>query len=231
MALVVIGGWAFRAESLRGLLPPDFGGCIVFVDPYPPEKAQQTLMNLSGGKQPLIVIGWSLGAMLALEYAAQQPEKVARLVLLNPTARFCSSPGYRWGQPTSALRALKRALKRDRPAALTGFYQLCFAPERLPQAKLDKHLQEMDLVSDVDLLSGLNYLERSDLRESLVSVRAQAVLIHGGEDAVIPQEASAALAATLSGRICARIVVEGVGHALPVTRTSMLRTIIQTFLA
>jgi len=230
MSLVAIGGWAFRAETLRGLLPAGCGSSIHLVNPYPPQKVHQALGDVSNRGRPLAIVGWSLGAMLAIEYAARQPGKVAQLVLLSPTARFCSAPGYRWGKPASEVRALKLGLRRNRDAALTRFYQLCFAPETVPHGKINEHLQEMAAVSDEALLAGLDYLEREDLRGSLASVRAEVVVIHGAEDTVVPHQASAALAATLSGPIRARIVVEGAGHALPITRTAILRTVIATFL-
>ncbi len=46
--------------------------------------------HLDKSGEPACIVGWSTGGIAAIDAAAGKPEKVAGLVLLSATARFCS---------------------------------------------------------------------------------------------------------------------------------------------
>jgi len=49
---------------------------------------------------PLIVVGWSLGGLIAMRWARQEPARVRRLALVATTPRFVA--GHDWPHATSA---------------------------------------------------------------------------------------------------------------------------------
>jgi pimeloyl-[acyl-carrier protein] methyl ester esterase len=50
-----------------------------------------------------VLVGWSLGAQLALHIAAQHPHKAARLVLIAATPRFVQAPDWPAALPAATL--------------------------------------------------------------------------------------------------------------------------------
>ncbi len=78
----------YKATLLRRLFPqiliPDFSG--------PLEARMARLEELLGGKDPWILVGSSMGGLMATLYAAHHPERVARLILLAPALTMPGAP-------------------------------------------------------------------------------------------------------------------------------------------
>lgn len=73
-------GQGFKANLLRGIFPtmltPDFVGSLT-------ERMEQ-LRPILAQQQRWIIVGSSFGGLMGALFTCQQPEKVARLVLLAP---------------------------------------------------------------------------------------------------------------------------------------------------
>lgn len=162
---------------------------------------------------PPVWIGWSAGALLALE-AASRGGRLAGLVLLSGTPRFCAAPDWPHGVQASRVRALRAALRDVRgPAAKAAFQKQCAYPDIPDEGTVLKRVQGMDSDGAGRLEGGLDYLMSADAREVPARIRVPVLLLHGAEDRVIPPAASE----WLSQRIpTARLrVFEGKGHRLP----------------
>jgi pimeloyl-ACP methyl ester carboxylesterase len=113
-AVVLLPGWATDARIFSALATP--GGVITPTGllPQRSEGLADMIARHTGG--PVHVLGWSLGAYLAVQFARAYPELVASLTLL----------GVRPCYPADELATLRLALLQDRAACLTAFYRRCW---------------------------------------------------------------------------------------------------------
>jgi pimeloyl-ACP methyl ester carboxylesterase len=88
-------------------------------------ESLRTLLQLAGLEPPFVLVGHSFGALLMRLYAAQWPEDVAGLVLVDPPLL------QEWGSPAPArLKMLGRGVSLSRRGALLariGFVRLSLA--------------------------------------------------------------------------------------------------------
>ncbi|MBK7815242.1 MAG: alpha/beta fold hydrolase [Rhodocyclaceae bacterium] len=143
-----------------------------------------------------IVCGWSLGAMTAMRLALDQPERVARLVLVGATPRFVQAPDWEDAATESSLVDFAAAVQVDPMATLRRF------AGRINQgdahaAPLTRRLAALlaDRRPDTAVLAtGLARLRDTDLRKSVAAIRQPTLLVHGERDAIMPVEAACWLA-------------------------------------
>ncbi len=152
-------------------------------------------LDESGG--PACIVGWSTGGIAAIEAAANNPEKVAGLVLLSATARFCSSKTYTSGVDPAVLRAMIRKLKKSPEALIADFLTLAVLPMTVPADELARRVQDAMKEGIDSLVYGLEYLEQADLRGELAAISAPCLIIHGRQDRIAPWQASRFLASNL----------------------------------
>lgn len=225
---VLISGWGATEEAWYGLLRllPDLA-------PHPVDwcAAARTgpahvLDALAGLPRPRVLIGWSLGAQLALQAALEAPAEADRLILFAGTARFCADADYP-GAPAAALRAMRLRLTRHPARVLEDFAQACFAPDGSPDRQAE-YLRQAETFSTDDLALGLDTLARLDLRAPAAALAMPALLLHGEMDAIIPAASARHLAARLPG---ARLqTLPGRGHALPFLSAPETAAAIRRFL-
>jgi pimeloyl-[acyl-carrier protein] methyl ester esterase len=189
-----------------------------------PQAIERALERISG---TCVLMGWSLGALLALRTALEFPERVDRLVLVSGTARMPEAEGYAGTDPR-VLRAMRSRLTRDAGRVLSEFADLCAEPDGDAAVRSDyfemAHTQSREALS-----AGLEALASLDFRGRLTEISVPVLLIHGSEDKVIPLSQTEALTAHLPD---ARLeVLVGRGHALPLTASGELVQAVRRFLA
>ncbi len=146
--------------------------------------------HLERSTEPACLIGWSTGGIAAIEAAGKFPGKVAGLVLLSSTARFCSGSNYSAGVDSPVLRAMIRKLKRNPEALIGDFFSQAVFPWAIAENDLACRKQNaLDQGVDV-LIDGLEYLARIDLTGSLRTITAPCLVIHGRQDRIVPWQAS-----------------------------------------
>ncbi|SPF32689.1 putative Carboxylesterase [Syntrophobacter sp. SbD1] len=146
---------------------------------------------------PAFIVGWSTGAVAALEAAANYPGKVAGLVLLSATARFCSNNEYAAGVRPAVLRAMIRGLSKDPEAVIADFLSEAFYPMNIPEDELARRTQNTLRQGTQPLIDGLEYLAGVDLRGALPAITASCLVVHGGQDRIVPWQAAQYLASNL----------------------------------
>lgn len=141
--------------------------------------------------EPSVLVGWSMGALIALECAHFWPDRVRALVLLNGTSRFCSAPDYPCGVPTSSLhKMMKRIGKQTGRRVLQDFFQRIYAPTSADAAHLQQLVEQAAERPASALYNGLRYLDQADWRTLVPHLTLPVRLVHGAADAVIPVDAS-----------------------------------------
>jgi pimeloyl-[acyl-carrier protein] methyl ester esterase len=166
-----------------------------------------------------ILIGWSLGALLALELARVRPQQVARLVLIGSTPRFVASPDWPHGLDEKTVQGFIEGHARDPAATLRRFLALQTLGEDARNHLLRKLSETVctprDGQAHQTLADGLHILATTDLRASLAAIGQPVCLIHGNGDALMPPAAARWLADALPR---ARLhMLAHRGHALPVS--------------
>ncbi len=159
-------------------------------------------------------IGWSWGAMVALQAAASDLADIARLVLVASTPRFVQGADWTCAVPAAVVRDFVAGLEREPEATLQRFLALQTRGAEHAQAVLRSLRASLNAHGRPDaqgLRDGLAMLAGADLRPLLASVACPVLLIMGGRDTLVPGGAADAMLGALRTARLERI--EGAGHA------------------
>lgn len=209
--VVLLHGWAMTPAIWRPLQAELMRDCNVLAPALPghhdaPAAADGTLaawtdMLSAALPERATVVGWSLGAMLALDLAARHPHKVSSLVLIAATPKFVADDDWAHGLPAATVTAFQSGYATAPEATLRRFLalQTLGDPARrsllpLLEATRQPHVGASSIPA---LADGLRILADSDLRPQLASVTQPVTLVHGVGDALMPVAAAQWLAAAL----------------------------------
>jgi len=166
--------------------------------------------------EPSLIIGWSTGALIALETACFWPEAVRSMVLISPTACFCAQDGYPYGPKPAALRAMisgVRSIRRKR--VLREFFRQATLPGTLSSEESQELVGGALGQGESALLNGLTYLLHTDLRPRIPAVRQPTLILHGIDDHIIPVSAGKWVCDHLPDALS--VWEPGRGHDIPLT--------------
>jgi pimeloyl-[acyl-carrier protein] methyl ester esterase len=212
-ALVLLHGWGLNvrvwdplAQALGGRLR------LIAVDlpghghsPWQPAHAtaRRQVQCISAavapllGHKPYALLGWSLGAELALQWASARPQSLERLVLFAATPRFTSAPDWPYGAPADRLERLAQGLRSDYRRTVSDFLELqvrgSASGERV-LAQLRAALFAHGGARPEALAAGLDILRETDLRAVMGDIDIPALVVAGQYDRVLLPAASRALA-------------------------------------
>ncbi len=164
--------------------------------------------------EPLAVCGWSLGGQVALHWAAREPEKIERLILVASTPCFTERDDWPHGMARATLQQFAAELEKNHAATLRRFLALQVRGSE-GERELLLGLREL-LFSRGEpypdaLREGLEILRDADLRGALPGIKQSALVIAGERDKLTPPQASHYLAQRLPN---ARLVeIKGAAHA------------------
>ncbi|EGJ49339.1 alpha/beta fold hydrolase [Desulfocurvibacter africanus] len=226
--ILFIPGWGATGQAWDGVRNELPGSCthvLGWIEALRDESA--IAAALSSRSEPWLLVGWSLGALLALRAALKLPALLRGLVLVSGTARMCADQGYPGADPR-ALRAMRARLSRDPERVLSDFAGACLAPDG-DEALRAHYLDQARRFSAAELTQGLDALARLNLRAQAATLAVPTLLIHGKRDAIIPVESARALAEQAPG--ASLEILEHRGHALPFTAPLDLARLIRNFTA
>jgi pimeloyl-ACP methyl ester esterase len=175
------------------------------------------------------LVGWSLGAQVALAAWPSLAGRVDRLVLIGATPRFTEGDDWPHGMPARAVEGLALRLRRQPERTLDRFFADCFAPDELDDAGRTRisALARAPAPELACALAGLGLLITTDLRTSLPALTPPTLLLHGDADAICPPGAARAMAALLP-RARLELLV-GAGHAPFLSREAEVASRIAAF--
>ncbi len=179
------------------------------------------------------LVGWSLGAQVALEAVPLLGGRVAALVLVAGTPKFTAADGWPHGLPANEARGLGLRLKRAYDATLGDFFRQMFAEGELTHDQYQRIVREIviprPLPDPEAVQASLVTLAGGDHRPILSSIASPTLVIHGDRDAICPPGAGRYLADRISG---ARFLsLEGGGHAPFLSRPEIFSGEVSRFLA
>lgn len=172
-----------------------------------------------------VLLGWSLGGMIAARLAAAQPDKVRALVTFASNASFVARDGWATAMPADVFDSFCRQFDIAPHKTWKRFCALQGHGDAQPKpvAEFFKSQAPPD-ASQIPLWRlGLEWLGQLDNRSLLSELRCSQLHFLGRHDALVPVDAAAALAA-LGGRV---EVIEGCAHALPLTAATYLAEVLR----
>lgn len=224
-ALVLLHGWAMHGgvfAPLAHLLAERCQTISVDLPGHGHSRASSLPLALDALADALaaqlperaVIVGWSLGGLVALAYAQRHPARVRGLGLIAASPRFVQAPDWPAGMDPRVFEVFGEELARDYRGTLDRFLML----EAQGSAHLREELRYLrDAVhargepSARALHEGLRLLQTSDLRARLPSLAMPSLWLAGRRDRLVSPQAmrDAAMLAPQS-RV---LSIDGAGHA------------------
>lgn len=162
-------------------------------------------------EQPLHVMGWSLGGIIAQALATTRPDLVHSLILLASTPSFVQRTNWPAGLPVELVASFVDNLEEDFAATIKRFIALQFMGVKGIKSRQQQLIAEIlqDPPSRDALYDGLQVLLTADL--SAVKQHCPQHWIFGQLDKLIP--VATADAVTARGLASSVKIIPGAGHA------------------
>ena len=239
--VVLLHGWGTGASVWKNLAAalapwhpvhvPDLPGYGVapVCTPYTLEEIVAGLAR--SAPQRCDVVGWSLGAQVALAWAQRAPRQVMRLGLIAATPCFAQRADWPHAVAPEALARFSTGLAADRAGTLRRFISL-EAQGDAKAKQVARQLRDAHAAGDAPareaLAAGLRILLETDMRGALGSIPQPALVIHGYHDRVAPLAAGEHLSRCLpNARL---LVMAGAGHAPFLSQARKVAAALQEFL-
>lgn len=218
--IVLLHGWGFDAramETLANQLQPLAD--VVSVDlpgfdgakPLSQWRSDTVLETLAEQLPPRCqLVGWSLGGVLAVQYAQRYPARVSRLVTLASNACFVANRHWPTAMPAAVNRRFNTAFSEQPEATAKRFAGLVATGSPAERQRLQQ-LRRLLSVTDThqgNWCAALDYLAANDNRAALRQLAVPALHLLAEQDALIPAAAATALAA-----LNPKHQVDVIGHA------------------
>ncbi len=231
--LVLLHGWGMNAGVWEGLpdaltrrfapVPldlPGHGGAAFSPEQWSLDHWARTCLEQAEARMPAGVagpavwLGWSLGALVALQAARLAPERVAALVLITATPRFVQAVDWQVAMPEGTLAQFHDGLLADAVGTLERFLALQVRGAEDARGllrRLRAGVAGRPAPEPAALELGLQLLREEDLRGPLPDIRAPALWLFGERDTLVPAAVAERVALLMPE---ARVrVIAGAAHA------------------
>lgn len=163
----------------------------------------------------VLLVGWSMGAQIALQSYAQLTDRLSGMVLVSATPRFTASDDFPHALACNEANGMRLKVQRNAQRALEGFYSRLFAEGELdghPSGAEIKQLLSSIPPPDTDaMLEALDALARADMRELLAAITIPTLIMNGAQDRICLPQASRYLKEHIPG--AGQIIFHDCGHA------------------
>lgn len=221
--IVLLHGWAMHGGVFTPLVDKLAKRATVHVVDLPGHgRSRDCTMSLepsvcakaiAEATPPAIWLGWSLGGLMALTGALEQPSKVQALAMVCSSPCFVRKPDWKYGMSPEVFATFGRELGQTYRLTLERFLALeamGSSHARDDMRQLHEGVFARGEPAPRVLKEGLDILERVDLRVRLAELHCPGTWIAGARDRLIPWRAMQ-WAAARSG--AAFTCVEHAGHA------------------
>jgi len=199
--LVLLHGWGVNCgvfDSIAEVLNRDYSVRLIDLPGFG-KNNQQEINHLSfsefcalvAGALPenAIVLGWSLGGLVAQQLASVYSDKVRALVTVCSSPWFIDSQDWP-GIKSKVLTGFQEQLEDDFQQTLERFLAIQAMGSESARRDLKMIKQSVlhqGLAGKGALQTGLEYLASEDLRECLKTQKCPALRIFGNQDSLVPK--------------------------------------------
>jgi pimeloyl-[acyl-carrier protein] methyl ester esterase len=177
------------------------------------------------------IIGWSLGGMLAMQLALDQPQNIHRLVLIGGTPQFIRSEDWPHGVDPLLLSQLADDLQNRLHETILRFLAIQSLGSRAAREEI-RHLKEQVFrygdPNPMALSGGLAILQSINLRPRLREIHCPVLLISGEHDKLMPGSGARVMAESLPDAQLA--IFKGAGHAPFLSHPELFHQTLESFL-
>ncbi|KAF3981481.1 MAG: pimeloyl-ACP methyl ester esterase BioH [Methylococcales symbiont of Hymedesmia sp. n. MRB-2018] len=198
-AIVLIHGWAMHTGIWRPFaqqlaqnyqvtcLDVPGHGLSEVVEPFTLEKISGVLIDETPDT-PFCLLGWSLGASIAITMAKQYPDRIDSLICLAGNPKFTQTKDWP-GMQVQLLEEFAENLQLSCQSTLLRFltlqvHSLTNGKKLLKQLKSAIH--ECEPPTETVLKQALEILKRADLREDIATLKCALMIIQGDKDTLVP---------------------------------------------
>ncbi|NOX92518.1 MAG: pimeloyl-ACP methyl ester esterase BioH [Gammaproteobacteria bacterium] len=223
--VVLLHGWGMNADVWEGILPAltkqfrvtllDLPGHGRSLD----SLADYSLQNLATVIEPFVpesamLVGWSLGGMIATQLTLNNPDNIRKLVLVASAPQFARDDTWPDGTDAEVLDSFADGLKQNYQQTIKRFIAI--------QAMGSEHAREQQHIlrervfrhgnpQPAALEAGLEILRHTNLRPELAKITCPTLLVSGEHDSLFRRSAAEKTRGMITD---ARLsVIPGAGHA------------------
>jgi malonyl-ACP O-methyltransferase BioC len=176
--VLFLPGWGFDGGIIRLFKPvPDWIYPVAFLDP---DTIEKDLLHLLAAEKisKVRLVGWSMGAMMGLEFAAKHRDLIDSLLLVSLRNHW----------PAPEIREIRAEFSRQPEAFLQSFYRKCFLGNKDAYKNFSSTLEShylRALPANMDRLRrGIDFLARFKTPDPPPEFQTR--LVHGRQDIIAP---------------------------------------------
>jgi pimeloyl-[acyl-carrier protein] methyl ester esterase len=161
----------------------------------------------------IIIVAWSMGAMLSIELTPLFQERLKKLFLVGTTEKFTTTrktdPN---GWHPRILEKMKKQLSQNVTQVISQFDRQMFSDEEIANGYLEKwQLHFRQVLPNLDALhAGLCYLQKYHAQPSITNFQIPTYLLTGEKDTICPKDGALSLSTLfLKNNLC---VLKEAGH-------------------
>tara|TARA_R110002167_G_scaffold68184_13_gene192709 strand:- start:4456 stop:5217 length:762 start_codon:yes stop_codon:yes gene_type:complete len=240
--LVMLHGWSMHSavwHDLAESLAQNFTLYLVDLPGHGQSEWQDNALNLdvllanlaSELPKSAYWLGWSLGGLISIAFAAQFPERVKKLVLLAATPCFVKKADWSCAMEPEVFQAFSDNLAENQADTLQRFLLLQARGSSHSRDTIRQLTEQLAIekppVAEA-LLAGLHLLISTDMRTQLAMLDCPIMMILGEHDTLIPS-AMLDVVKQMTNNVQS-ILLKGAGHAPFISQTTECLQAIELFI-
>jgi pimeloyl-[acyl-carrier protein] methyl ester esterase len=167
---------------------PGFGSnSHIQLQPYTIKHIAETIQQQL--HQPAVIIGWSLGGLVATEIAHCFKNKVTALVTIASSPLFIEANNWP-GIKANVLQLFHRQLAKDTGKTIDNFLkiQAMGSPHiRNDIKKIQQLVMAYSVPTEMTLANSLSFLQTTDQRQKLACISQPFLRLYGANDSLVPK--------------------------------------------
>jgi pimeloyl-[acyl-carrier protein] methyl ester esterase len=167
---------------------PGYGKADNLPQPYSLNNLAKELSSYLDKAEQTIVLGWSLGGLVAIELAKLFPHKISQLILVASNPKFVQTADWKYAVAEQVFVNFANELKKDIKKTIKRFIAIQSMGSKTAKEdiKMIAGLIEQHGYANYDTLNkGLDILLSADQRNTLLSLTLPVLMIAGNRDQLV----------------------------------------------
>ncbi len=174
------------------------------------------------------LVGWSMGGMIAINFAFQYPEYVKKLVLVSTPAKFVASENYDAGISHIVMESFINKFRKSPARMLSNFASLILKNADFKKEDFNLIKQSSNISNKNKALQNLLLLRDCVQRDKLRSIKVPTLIIHGKGDMICPYACADYTHSKIKNSVLHTF--ENVGHIPFITKYEKFNNLLNEFL-